>query len=626
MAQPESYARAAARPTIRSRFTDCSLTLQCCPRQSPPLSKTSWKRCDAESRHGSISAATTSTSPPTPLQRFSSANSVHSDSTKKPVGLSATSPHAAHRETRLRRKFQELKSTREYVDTLVVGTGPAALFLSYLLEGNTPCYDPSRNGPHPDSLLHSKLSDFIGRPLYDAIDTHEAVEELTAHFQNSSQMSYSTQALPVNVLFDTLLRPNADLDVGEAKPRLSWRHDGKRHDHIVIGDSEQAGGQWGRLSDCGDTEDSQTLSYAEMLSLPGYSYASHFKRRSGKDLPEFTRPTRREVADYLRCYPAKVGISSSIFYNITIDAISRGSGDYPFKIRMHSTLSPSLTHCISAKNVVLATGLFSSLFSPPPTISPLLSINKTSYLVPELPMLVIGSGFSAADAIIASIKKKRPIIHVYKWKTASFFPLKGCHPSAYPDYSRVYRRMKQFAVGTTSRPTTVLSPGPDDGLYEGFADAEVQSATLSRDGLTALVTFVLPDGSRTARRVAGMRYLVGRYSSLDFLEPPLMTEIGVKPGTQVRAATLRESVEDSGLEISKGLFVIGSLTGDSLVKFGLGGGVWVAGRVTKAARESTMGDVNSSGLLSTPDELSTKLDGTKSPASPLNPRRGCLVS
>lgn len=194
--------------------------------------------------------------------------------------------------------------------------------------------------------------------------------------------------------------------------------------------------------------------------------------------------------------------------------------------------------------------------------------------------------------------------------------------------------MKQFALGTDT-PTSILSPGPDDGLYEGLADAEIEIATASKDGLTALVTFLLPDGTRTSRRVAGMRYLVGRYSSLDFLEPPLMKEIGVDPGTQVRAATLRDKVEDDGLEITKGLFAIGSLTGDSLVKFGLGGGVWVAGRVTAKMRESGVGSGVSQETL-TPSEtpqLVDKLVGVENPPSSLpspskakSRAKGCVLS
>lgn len=58
-------------------------------------------------------------------------------------------------------------------------------------------------------------------------------------------MSYSNQALPINVLLDTLVRPNADIEIGETKSRIRWeRHPTQRIEHLVLGDAGKAGGQW----------------------------------------------------------------------------------------------------------------------------------------------------------------------------------------------------------------------------------------------------------------------------------------------------------------------------------------------------------------------------------------------
>lgn len=126
------------------------------------------------------------------------------------------------------------------------GNGPSALFLSYLLHGNVPIYDPTVHGPHPDPILHQKLLQ-IGpnRPLYDALDSPKACSALTEHFSASTSMSYSTQALPINVLLDTLMRPNADTEIGETRTRIRWDRDpSRRVDHLVLGDAGKAGGQW----------------------------------------------------------------------------------------------------------------------------------------------------------------------------------------------------------------------------------------------------------------------------------------------------------------------------------------------------------------------------------------------
>lgn len=132
---------------------------------------------------------------------------------------------------------------RVYADQ-AEGNGPAALFLSYMLHGNVPRYDPVTHGPHPDPVLHGKFSKFSGQSLCDILDSQKAIEYLTEHF-HASHLSYSDQALPVNTLLDTLMRPNADTEIGELKSRLRWeKNPAKRVDHIVLGSAAEAGGQW----------------------------------------------------------------------------------------------------------------------------------------------------------------------------------------------------------------------------------------------------------------------------------------------------------------------------------------------------------------------------------------------
>ena len=107
-----------------------------------------------------------------------------------------------------------------------------------------PRYDPVTHGPHPDPVLHSKLSKLAGKPLYDVLDSTAACHQFTDHF-HASNLSYSNQALPVNTLLDTLMRPNADTEIGGLKSRLRWeRNTAKRVDHIVLGTAPESGGQW----------------------------------------------------------------------------------------------------------------------------------------------------------------------------------------------------------------------------------------------------------------------------------------------------------------------------------------------------------------------------------------------
>ncbi|OOF95208.1 hypothetical protein ASPCADRAFT_207688 [Aspergillus carbonarius ITEM 5010] len=454
-------------------------------------------------------------------------------------------------------------------DTIIVGNGPSAMILSYLLHGHLPYY--SANPPHPDPLLHAKLRD---SPELLNVDVHA----LTDHFA-ASRLSYSTQALPVNVLLDTLVRTSVDVDELESTTNVEWRFvPEKAVPHLVFGDALHGGGQW-TDNPVPASWDIQTLSYASMLSLPGYSFAEHHKKVTGKELPAYTRPSREETASYFRTYPEAVEIDDVFRFNETLSGISRTENG--FYIRSHDI------HC---KHLVLASGIFTQVLQPSPMLQPLASLQP----IPQTPLLVIGSGFSAADIIISAPKDQK-IIHVFKWDPEGrSSPLRGCHHQAYPEYAGVYRLMKRAAVAadpskkrakmrrTTSTP--FLETRSWDEIYEGLPNTEIVGVEMQQD--QAIVTFRQPDGSTLTRAVRGMVYATGRRGSLEYLDRSLLREVvGGDPDTEISpiisAQTLRgKACEDT--EVAPDVFIIGSLTGDSLIRFAYGSCVQAAGKLVDA--------------------------------------------
>jgi len=399
-----------------------------------------------------------------------------------------------------------------------------------------------------------------------------------AHFLSS--LRYSTAALPVNTLLDTLVRPNADTEINP-KSCVEWRYEPDKHvSHVVVGNAPQPGGQWAEKT-VSASEGIGTLSYAEQLSLPGYSYADHVAKRGGDaDQCDFMRPSRTEVADYLKAYPKAVGISDAIFNGTEAHGVYRIPGGF---------VIGSLG--IRCKHLVLASGIFTVNIPPPPLLAPIANLD-----IPEEPLLVIGSGFSAADVIISAPPNRR-IIHIYNWAPETRpSPLRGCHHTAYPEYATVYRQMKLASV-SSSKALSSKSPllrrksNPFfrhrdwSSTYEGLPNATLLSASPATPNSSANVTIRLASGEEITRKVGALSYVVGRRGSLSYLSPPLLAQIlsstDTPSSTLISNRTLRAKAELS-LEIAPSVFVIGSLAGDSLIRHAIGGCVFAAGRILGA--------------------------------------------
>jgi hypothetical protein len=400
--------------------------------------------------------------------------------------------------------------------------------------------------------------------------------DIWSHFE--SDMRYSSQALPINTLLDTLIRPDADTCINPVSC-VEWRYNpGCMISHLVLGSARTTGGQW-TLTEGIDIDQTSTLSYAEFLSLPGYSMAQHYLMENKRRMPELERPSRDFVTGYYARYPFAVGIEDSIRMNSQVRSITRESDGF--------LIQPMN---ISCKRLVLGTGIFDHFISPPLS-SPMSLLSK--YQSSHLPLLVVGSGYSAADAIISSPHRK--IIHIFKWDVERPSPLKGCHHQAYPEYASVYRQMKRAAARSHGQSRLIISPlarrqsnayfGKRDWecMYEGLPNASVETVKIQES--QAIVRIHQEDGTSVEYSIGGLKYLVGRRGSLSYLDPQLRTEVlqtktssKMKEFSNISSRTLRSKVEED-TEIAPSVFVIGSLTGDSLVRHSFGSAVYAASRV-----------------------------------------------
>lgn len=321
-----------------------------------------------------------------------------------------------------------------------------------------------------------------------------------------------------------------------------------------------------------------------MLSLPGYSLPDHLNSDVGMVVDEFDRPSRRSVAEYLKVYPAKVGIDDSVYTNTLVRGISRSAEGFYIK-----------SHDIRCKHLVLASGTFSNLVPARPMLQPLLEM-PNSLSLNEFPRLVVGSGFTAADVIL-STPVNRKVIHIFKWTPDEHpSPLRACHPSAYPEYATVYKEMKRYAkqyLGSPQSPTNSESDpftrcGPDC-RYEGLPNTYIKDVDVH--GESATVTLENSHGRIFTREISHMDYVIGRRGSLEYLNSDLFSELlddcECAQSSGIEGRTLRGKAQDN-LEVAPNVFVTGSLTGDSLIRFAFGGCIYAAREIMRRNSSKAM--------------------------------------
>ena len=383
----------------------------------------------------------------------------------------------------------------------------------------------------------------------------------------------------MNVLLDTLIRPNGETEESEAQTCVTWKHDKSRAvSHVVIGSAARAGGQWVE-NPVKASWDIGTLSYANMLSLPGYSFAQHHWKVKGKRLPAYLRPSRRAVASYFAAYPSQVDIQDAFRDGQRLSGIKRTADGFYVT-----------SHGLTCKHLVLASGIFSELIPPRPLLHPLLNLPCSVESSGAGNLLVVGSGFSAADVIISTPPGQK-IIHIFKWKPeTSPSPLRACHQDAYPEYAAVYRRMKLAALSSSAsrdrRPkprkphsSSLNSSRAWDSNYEGLPNTYITNVQVH--GSVATVTMQQEDGSSIGREISGLAYVIGRRGSLDYLDSALRQEVcGDIDSSLISGQSLREKALDN-LEVAPNVFLAGSLTGDSLIRFAYGSCTFAAGKIMR---------------------------------------------
>jgi hypothetical protein len=201
------------------------------------------------------------------------------------------------------------------------------------------------------------------------------------------------------------------------------------------------------------------------------------------------------------------------------------------------------------------------------------------------PVLVVGTGLTAADAILQLEAHDIPVVHVYRSHAAYYkrrirhsgryfyceSPIKthGNSPSTYPEYHRVWQWMKH---GHSS------GKGRGNFSYSGIADGEITRIVGSQ------VDILQGDQLHTIN-VSAVGAFIGQSFKASLFSPHLSRRLfGNKHdewqlGDAVPIDWTTGQVCDADDQAIPHLYAVGSLTGDTFIRFGIGSALAAARHV-----------------------------------------------
>lgn len=487
-------------------------------------------------------------------------------------------------------------------EVIIIGNGPSAICLSYLLSGNWPFYTGREDATIDiDESLQTRLQN-ISHDL-------SLVEQDLSHLSSGLE---GRSPNPVALLFDILANPGAD--IGARLPSLLRWHffPGKEVPHLVLG-RKQVGGVWQNQNEKESEGRTKTVSLGSWMELPGMSLKDWLDERNSKSRQtnsgDAFRASMADISGYYREYVRRQNLSQYFRNYSTVTSLNRltttvgprsfnrESGevelgfdsqppreDASWEVCGYRTTHDELGEERSeefrytAPNVVLATGAFDvplSLCVPgenhPYVVHSFHDFERR--LEKRLassadPVVVIGGGLTAADAILMLRERKIPTIHIHRrGKDAGVY--QQLVPKIYPEYHDVYRLMNADST-------------PE--WYSAYSSVDILSFTAEHDVILRCQT----TGSETTVRASLVAVLVGSRPDLSFVCPSVLKDLGITRSTPVDGKRNFVDVRPSSYESvhHAGLYAMGPLVGDKMVRFIRGGGLAIASHIWSKRQKS----------------------------------------
>ncbi|KAM6927291.1 oxidative stress induced growth inhibitor 1 [Xenentodon cancila] len=497
----------------------------------------------------------------------------------------------------------------EILPVVIIGNGPSGICLSYLLSGYTPYLSPE--AWHPNPLLHGKLGEQPHLSLLEQ-DLEYLCEGLEGRSSN-----------PVAVLFDSLLLPDSDFGLDHTSP-LEWRYERERAvPHLVLGKGPP-GGAWHAM------EGSMlTLSLANWMELPGLKLKDWMrdKRRNVRN----DRATPAEIASYYQHYVSQMSLEQNFACGTTVTSVTRqpgnkqGSPPYWRVSGMQrregevlgdgSSVSEEVPFSLLAHNVVLATGTHDipARLGVEGESLPFVchsfweleaAISRGELDQVSEPVLVVGAGLTAADAVLAAHHLNTPVYHVFRRSVTDPGLIFNQLPKLlYPEYHKVHQMMTQQQhqpalppqehaqnFHPSSTPSSPHHPHPSSSStssspsssYPGYLSFPRHRVVAFQPNRKCILES--DSGEQTVVQVSKALVLIGAHPNLSFLEDNGRS-LGINPDEPISCRRNPIDVDPFTSKVvaadGPGMYAMGPLVGENFVRFLKGGALAIASDLSK---------------------------------------------
>ncbi|XP_044744998.1 oxidative stress-induced growth inhibitor 1-like [Coccinella septempunctata] len=281
---------------------------------------------------------------------------------------------------------------------------------------------------------------------------------------------------------------------------------------------------------------SDTESFDSNTSLSSTDSGVLDPRRDGVQIPQSRERTEDEVNWTVETQDLESG--KTTIYTCKYLILANGCHDVPNKLSLTKGQDPDW------------------LLYDLRTLEWCLDTNMIAQNSPRLdPVLVVGAGLSAADAVIALRGRNIPVLHAFRNKSADLN--RQLPENMYPEYHKVHQMMQD---GGSTYP-----------LYTSFPEYSLTG--INREEHTVILC--PKDGVPVEIKVSYAIVLIGSRPDLTFL--PRSSEIAIKQHVPIDGKTNAVNMNKLTHRVKgyKNLYAVGTLAGDNFVRFIPGGALAV---------------------------------------------------